>query len=163
MRKQIFNELAQAKYQDTYLALYLSLEKRIIQISIMIIVVLFAAASFVLKTPSLKISIITVIIPFVYKGAQYFYKIIVKNNKKQKNVILLKKKCYEYYIKVEKLWNEYHNEKITEEKTLENYYKLKTEFIEIEKLDVKLNVHEISFLKNRAQSLTEFYLINNYN
>lgn len=84
---------------------------------------------------------------------------IVRSDKEVAKISKLKMQYTKYFHKLEMLWTEYHFERITEKKATDQYFKLRKKFwVNIEKLDSKLNIKRYEKIMRKTEKETKHYI-----
>lgn len=162
MNDKIWHELVHYKYGDDYLILYIDRLKTSRKVT-NILTLVFSASGVFSWTFWVFIPVIT---SGLIAGIQLFKLIenhIIPSEKDIEQVELLRNKYFDYWNKVEQLWNDYKQKRITEEIASKSFYKLRNEAKEIEELDTKLNTQKIKSLKKAADKITRDYLSQYHN
>ncbi|SDT43790.1 hypothetical protein SAMN05216490_3479 [Mucilaginibacter mallensis] len=162
MEEKIWYELLHTKFGDCYLNVYLESQKSIKK-WVKIATLLFSSSgimgwAFWKDAPIVSCIVITIIQLFNLVQKQ-----IILSDIEIAHIANLKGLFFSHFNKVEKLWVDYRAGRITEEAASESFYKLRKEYVKIEKLDTKLNVKERDYLKKRAKKHIDAYISQYHN
>ena len=164
MRDKIWKEMQQVKFGIDYITNYLDFQKKMKQI-FEISTLLFSTSgvfSWVVWKSGMYSQFALVAITIIQLLKLVESKILLNSDKIGK-VSELKTLYIKYFNKLEKLWMESEKEDKDEQQVKEDFYILRdTDFINIEKLDDKLNIPNITYLKNKSETSMKKYLKNRF-
>lgn len=164
MRDKLWKEMQQIKFGIDYVTKYLDYQKRIKK-SFDLLTLLFSSSgifSWVIWKSEVYSQIALIAITIIQLLKLVESKLLL-SSENIKEVSELKTLHIKYFNKLEKLWVEFDNKEKDEKQVREDFFNFKnTDFISIEKMDDKLNIPNIKFLKNKSTSSMETYLKNQY-
>lgn len=158
MTDKIWYEMVDMKYGETYLTLYLGLQRTLKRTFNILTLILSISGIFGWKYFEnyawIAFILIAVMQLFVLIENQ-----ILRSDKEIEEIASLRMMYSRYFNKLEKLWTEYEFGKINEEKSLEIFFQFKeTDWEKIEELDCKLNIKEFNRLMNKSEIKTNNYI-----
>lgn len=146
------------KYGETYLTLYLGLQRKLKKT--FNIMTLFLSASGVLGWKYFEdyawiaFALIAIMQMFILIENQ-----IIRTDKEIEQIATMRMMYTRYFHKLEKLWIEFEFEKIDKDKSFEVYLQYKeTDWESIQELDTKLDIKEYNWLMNKADVKTNDYI-----
>lgn len=158
MNDKIWFEMVDMKYGETYLTLYLELQRTLKKIFNILTLLLSVSGILGWKYFENYVWIAFILIAIM----QLFILIkneIIRSDKEIEDIASLRMMYTRYFNKLERLWTEFECKKIDEEKSLEMFFQYKeTDWEKIEELDCKLNIKEYNWLMNKADIKTNSYI-----
>ena len=124
MRNRIWNELTQSKHNIEFISLYTNRQRFILRL-FNIGVLAFSSAGIMGWGIWDKMPLVSCIIIAVISLVRLLQPHLVMNEKQLKGLDNIHKFYTDYYNKLEKMWYDFENERITEEQATKTFFKLK--------------------------------------
>jgi len=158
MNDKIWYEMVDMKYGEIYLTLYLGLQRTLKKSFNILTLILSVSGILGWKYFENYVWIAFILIAIM----QLFILIeneIIRSDKEIENIAALRMMYTRYFNKLDRLWTEYKMSRISEESSLDTFFKYKeTDWEKIEELDCKLNIKEYNWLMNKADIQTNSYI-----
>ncbi len=158
MINKIWYEMVDMKYGETYLTMYLGLQRTLKKVFNILTLLLSVSGILGWKYFENYVWIAFILIAIM----QLFMLVeneIIRSDKEIEDIASLRMMYTRYFNKLERLWTEFEYKKIDEEKSLEIFFQYKeTDWEKIEELDTKLNIKEYKRLMNKADVRTNNYI-----
>ena len=162
MRDRLWNELSQAKHHEIYATLLMGYYRFWLNI-INIVITTFSAAGimgwkFWDKAPIIAcviialISLLKLLLPFLIPSEKQ----INKFNK-------IADYYFDFYLKLEAIWFDFENDRITEEQLQNKYYELKQTEREINKVINEIHSKPIKYITKKTTEETDKFFNTNFN
>lgn len=162
----VWYELVHSKYWEQYLSEYIGVKidwrKRYNIITV--IASIFGISSWKgwELFDGVDVSFISLVVIATTQILSAIKKDIIIDNETQKSIMSLRSKYILYFNKVERLFIEIEDKKITREKLIEKYYILRDSVCELEELKDSLNINKLRKADKKGIKNTMTYLKNRY-
>ncbi|WP_298145950.1 hypothetical protein [Flavobacterium sp.] len=157
IENKIWYDLVHTKYGDEYLIQYIKRQK-LYRKWFKVLTILFSASGIFSAFQSAKIpTIISCVFIGLVQLATSIENFIIHSEDDLDKLGSLRMLYYTRLNNLEELWNNYYNNKITDNEATEKFFELRKSASEIEELDNKLNIRTYSKMKEKANTLTNQY------
>ncbi len=157
MNDKLWYEFVHTKYGDCYLSLYLSAQQNVRK-RFKILTLLFSASG-ILGWPVWKgAPIVSCILVAIVQLFHLIENQIILSEADIGKLAELRNLYLKQCNKLEKLWIDFHADRVTEEQVSESFFKFREEALKIEALDNRLNVKKRNKLMDKANMETNNYL-----
>lgn len=158
MNDKIWFEMVDMKYGETYLTLYLGLQRTLKKTFYILTLILSVSGILGWKYFENYVWIAFILIAIM----QLFVLVenqIIRSDKEIEDIASLRMMYTRYFNKLERLWAEFQYKKLNEDESFEKFFQLKeTDWEKIEELDYKLNIKEYIWLMDKADIKTNNYI-----
>jgi hypothetical protein len=158
MTKKIWYEMVNMKYGENYLTKYLGLQ-RTVKKSFQILTLIVSVSGILGWKYFEDYAWIAFILILVMQLLLLVENQLIRSDKEIEDISNLRMMYTRYFITLEKLWTDFHYNRVAENAAIDNYFELrKTDWERIEELDCKLNIKQYRRLMKKTEAETNDYL-----